>query len=896
MKNILCAAILLSVFAATANRVHAANPTLAITNLAAGQSVSNANFTVQGTAKGGSGVTNVFYSLNAGGWSNATPVSGGTSWSAVLTLTPGTNSFSAFAQDSSGHRSTTNKVNFAYVVLTPLTVRTNGAGSISPNYDGVPLQIGEFYSLTATSPVAGFGLQNWQSWTNISSITTNYGSTLKFTMASNLTIVANMGDVTKPVITVTSVVTNSGGVPNNLLISGTTSDNLAVTNVQFLQNNIFLTNTVWSDASTGNNWSNWTAQVSLAAGTNIIYLQATDSSGNRSLTNTVKSFFSAYSTLTVRTNGPGKISPLLDGATLLIGTNYTLTAAGTQSGYGLVTWMDGNSNFLGNAAKLNFVMKTNLVLIANIGDKTAPTLTIKGAYTNSDGVGNHYILWGVAADNIGVSNVFYALNNGTWTNATSTNNWKRWSAPVTLLPGANTFSAYAMDGTSNRSAVATMTVDYNNSAPANINGLAAYGFFNGYNPPAPLFLAFGKGTFSQVALDSNAVSGVGSCLYIPSTSSANALLKLSYTAPPSVANNQPDAQFNLSFYEPKLAYFTNKATAQSGFLNFFTLPTLALTNPAGHTVWSFGNQGEGNSLEFFKKNVYAGQSLNSLATNGGSYAYSQSSRNTSYFKLTATNGTSYLIASFIQTNFGSYYQENYDSAGNSNSAVSGVFLIDQQLAGGNAPDSLAGKKIQISNTDGSFADIFGTNSYSQATLSSNYDNDVGNYTYTRIATNISHVNLTVAEPPNLAGSNSVGWLLFSNTTDGLLLNNDGTFTSFSLLSVTNLAWNSISNFNTLLLSYLGDGTNYGTNYFGFDPSDTLYLREWNFFFGWQFQPIGTYTYQVYSPCGAMIHFDYGSHDWVQINFDDTNSGAYFGTSFDANTNSSLPYHGDFQLY
>jgi len=42
------------------NQAKAANPTLTITNLAAGQLLSNAVFTVQGTAKGGAGVTGVF--------------------------------------------------------------------------------------------------------------------------------------------------------------------------------------------------------------------------------------------------------------------------------------------------------------------------------------------------------------------------------------------------------------------------------------------------------------------------------------------------------------------------------------------------------------------------------------------------------------------------------------------------------------------------------------------------------------------------------------------------------------------------------------------------------------------------------------------------------------------
>ena len=886
MKKIICGVVLSLLLAAGITPANAANPTLAITNLTAGQALGSAAFTVRGTAKGGAGVTNVFYSLNNTGWSNAASANGWTNWSADLTLTPGTNSFIAYAQDRNGNHSATNKVNFAYVVLTPLTVRTNGTGSISPNYDGVALQIGKFYSMTATSPVAGFGLQTWTDASN--NIVTN-NATLKFVMAANLIYTANMGDVTKPLITVTSVVTNAGGVPTALAISGTASDSLGVTNVEYSLNNA-----PWTNAITGDNWSHWSVQVSVVPGTNIIYLQSVDSSGNRSLTNTVKSFFTAFATLTVRTNGPGKITPLLNGATLIIGTNYSLKATGTQTGYGLVSWTDGNSNYLGNTATLKFVMKSNLTLIANIGDVTLPTITIKGAYTNSDGIGNDYVMWGIAADNLAVSNVFYSLNNSFWTNAITTNNWKKWTANVTLMPGANAFAAYAVDGTGNKSVIATMAVDYNNSAPGSLSGLACYGYFNGSNTPAPLFFAFGKKTFSQVALDTNAVSGVGSSVYLPTGSGATAIMRLSYTAPPSVTS-QSGMNFNLLFYNPKFAYFTNTATAQSGFFSFFTMPMVALTNPIGHTVWSFSSQGAGNSLGFLKNGKYTSMSLNSLTTNGGNYSYTQSSRYVSYFKLSDTNGTSYLIASFTRTNFGEFYQENYDTAGHAYGTNTGVFLVDQQLAGGNAPDSLTGQMLQITNSDGSFIEAFGDNTFSQGTLSSNYDNDVGTYSYSRIATNISHVNVTVTEPPNLAGSNSVGWLLFSNTTDGLLLNNDGTFTSFALKDATQFTYTNwldypIHNSDSIIMTLTYNGG--GVNYFAFNTNGIFYVYQFPF----GYQPSGTYSYKSYSPSGAIFHLDYGYHDWLQVNFTNAISGAFYGNSFDANTNNLIPYNGTFEIY
>jgi len=875
MKKVISGVALSLLLAAGMTPASAANPTLAITNLTAGQGLNNAAFTVRGTAKGGAGVTNVFYSLNAAGWSNAASANGWTNWSADLMLTPGTNSFAAYAQDHNGKHSTTNKVNFAYVVLTPLTVRTNGTGSISPNYDGVPLQIGAAYSMTATSPIAGFGLQTWTDASN--NIITN-SATLKFIMASNLTYVANLGDVTKPLISVTSVVTNAGGVPTALALSGTASDRIAVTNVQYSLNNA-----PWSNAITGDGWSHWSAQVTVVPGTNIIYLQSVDSSGNRSLTNTVKSFFTAFATLTVRTNGPGKITPLLDGATLVIGTSHSLKATGTKTGYGLVTWTDGNSNYLGNTATLNFVMKSNLTLIANIGDVTLPTIIIKGAYTNSDGIGNDYVIWGTAADNLAVSNVFYSLNNGAWTNAATTNNWKKWTANVSLMPGANTFSAYALDGTSNKSATATMAIDYNNSAPSSLAGLACYGFYYGINPPQPLSLAFGKSTFSQFALDTNAVTGVGSSLYF--ASGASATLRLTYTGPPSVASHAGQ-NFSLLFYNPKLAYFTNNATKQTGFFQFVTTPKLALTNVSGQLIWTVNSEGSGYGMNF-NKGKFVSQALATGDTNGGSYTYGTYSRNTALLKLTRTNGTAYLLTGYAGTNYGSYLEEDYDSTGHTNGTDEGTFLVNVQQPGGNAPHSVTNSFFEINAVDGTFNEYLGTDTYSQDTLSTNYDNDVGGFTYTRATTNVGQLNLTVTEPPNLAGSDSLARLIYVSPNTGLFTNGDGTTSTFLMGIATNLTYASISN-AVITLNYNGGG---GANYFYFDALGTFYV--YNIFFG--YQPYGTYTYQVYSPGGAMIHLNYGYNDWLQINFKSTNSGYFYGNSFDSSTNNDVPYSGNFHI-
>jgi len=87
--------------------------TVAITNITSGMLVSNASFTVMGTANASAPVASVYYSLNNTAWNIAI---GKTNWSGQLTLMPGTNVVAAYAVDTSGNRSVTNSVNFDFVV------------------------------------------------------------------------------------------------------------------------------------------------------------------------------------------------------------------------------------------------------------------------------------------------------------------------------------------------------------------------------------------------------------------------------------------------------------------------------------------------------------------------------------------------------------------------------------------------------------------------------------------------------------------------------------------------------------------------------------------------------------------------------------------------------------
>ncbi len=427
----------------TANFADVTKPVLAITNITAGLQVSNAFFTVMGTATDNVAVAGVYCSLSNAvintGFALATTANNWANWSTNLTLTPGTNTVRAYAVDTSGNISTTNSATIVYILSAPLTVSTNGNGTISPNYNGALLQIGKNYSMTATAG-SGFAFVNWTG-----SITTN-GATLQFTMASNLTFTANFADVTKPVLSITNVTAGMNVSNANFIVKGWATDNVAVASVYFQLNT-----SVWSNA-TSFNGSNWTAAVTLTPGTNTIAAYAVDTSGNLSLTNTLNFFYVVNATLMVSTNGLGSLSPNDNGLLLQIGKGYSITAtAGT--GFVFTNWTGGTNlplSIITNGTTVQFLMVTNLMLQANLVEVAKPSLTITAPTAGQQMTNALATVVGTASDNWKVAAVWYQLTNGilaggTWSLANTTNNYTNWTTTVTLAVGTNMVKAYAVN-------------------------------------------------------------------------------------------------------------------------------------------------------------------------------------------------------------------------------------------------------------------------------------------------------------------------------------------------------------------------------------------------------------------------------------------------------------------
>lgn len=326
-----------------------AKPVLAITHPTQNEHLSNAVLVATGKTKSTVPLAAVFYQLNGAGWNPAQPAGGWTNWTVSLALKPGTNLFQAYAVDVSGDASLTNTVKFQYILSAPVTVLTNGFGSVTPQFNGKLLAIGEAYSMTA-KPGRGFGFTEWTG-----SMVTNTPK-LTFVMASNLSFTANFVDITRPVIAITAPKVNQRWSNALFTATGKASDNVAVASV-FYQ----LNGAGWNLAQTSNGWTNWSANLVLSPGTNLVQAYAVDTSGNHSLTNSVKITYILSAPVAVFTNGLGTVTPQYNGALLAIGQAYSMTAMPGR-GFAFTNW---TGSIVANTPRLTFVMASNLTFTAN---------------------------------------------------------------------------------------------------------------------------------------------------------------------------------------------------------------------------------------------------------------------------------------------------------------------------------------------------------------------------------------------------------------------------------------------------------------------------------------------------------------------------------------------------
>jgi uncharacterized repeat protein (TIGR02543 family) len=478
---------------------------------------------------------------------------------------------------------------------------------------------------------------------------------------------------TRPVVAITYPAVN-GSVSNAVLtVAGKATGNVAVASVHYRLN----TND-WALATTTNNWTNWTASVTLTPGPNTLRAYAVDTSNNPSLTNTVKFTCALYAPLAVPITGQGTVSPSYGGKPLQIGKSYTMTAM-PGKGFKFTGWT-GSTN--ATTAKLTFQMESNLTFTANFLDVQRPVLAILFPKANQNVGTAALTVSGKASDNAGVVSVLSQLNGGGWNPATTTNNWTNWTAGMTLTAGMNTFEAYALDAAGNASLTNTVHCTYGSGggqgdlAPSSISGLTAL-----IKAHSSFSITFGAQTFTDTMLpganeDQNSVGGYVYTKLSPTT----ALLAVLKTAPPGNAHSTSNI-LALTFTASNRATCPTNADGTVGpvTVSFSQAANTCPHSLAGKTMRAASAQGGGSTV------VLSDGTFSSTTTSGeaesGTYTFDQYSPVGGLAVVSWTapadmaGSVAYMVMTFSSASAGHYYSERYDASGTESSTDSGTFTL-----------------------------------------------------------------------------------------------------------------------------------------------------------------------------------------------------------------------------
>ncbi len=818
-------------------------PMVSISSPAPGADLTNSTVIVHGTASDNVNVAAVEYRLENAGGTNAYQFANGTNtWSATLTnLIPGSNTVRVFAIDTSGNPSLMVARTFAYAVLTPLTVTTNGNGTVSPNYNGARLQIGKSYAMTAKA-APGFGFTGWTG----SLPTTN--ATLKFVMVSNLTFTASFVDVTRPTLSITAPTTGQRWSNAVFTATGKAGDNVGVTSVLYQLNG-----GVWTMANPANNWTNWTAPgLALTPGTNVIRAYAVDTTGNVSLTNTVKFVYVLTAPLVVQTNGSGTVTPNLNGQFLQLGRNFSMTAKAAP-GFAFTNW---TGSLATTNATLKFVMASNLTFRANFVDVARPALSITAPTAGQRWSNAVFTATGKADDNVGVTSVLYQLNGGVWTMANPANNWTNWTAPgLALTPGTNVIRAYAVDTTGNVSLTNTVKFVYVLTAPLVVQTNGSGTVTPDYNGQ---LLEIGRRytLTAKAAIGSaftNWTDGVGA-----------------------VVANKPA----LTFVMQSNLTFTVNFTDVARPMNIISFPAVnQIVTNAPFSAAGKARDNVGVMSVWYQLN---GAGWNPAAT-------ANAFTNWTAPGLTLMSGPN-LIQAFA-----------LDAAGHASFTNNVKFSYRVVPVLDWAPDSLNGLLAQVTPANGppvtAGFDISNFTQTGENGDTNSGDYAVGNYLYVKTGTNTAQLTLTNAAPPTQStnGPTSVE-LIFTNHYSGTFSNAGGGDTGDISLSVAvnfepiSLAGRTISairsgSAKTRTVVLASNGT------FTTTPANT----------GGSGSSTGTYTFARYSPVGGMLVLTFNGADtgavaYMQVTFTSATAGGYFVTSYDTSGNPPNTDNGTFTLH
>jgi hypothetical protein len=123
----------------------------------------------------------------------------------------------------------------------------------------------------------------------------------------------------------------------------------------------------------------------------------------------------------------------------------------SRPGFAFTDWTSSLGTTI-TSALYRFSVGESESFVANFKDIQPPTVRITVPIPDENIGATALSIEGTATDNVGVAAVYYNLNETGWQPASTTNDFKTWSADVTLTPNStNTVSAYAVDAAGNAS-------------------------------------------------------------------------------------------------------------------------------------------------------------------------------------------------------------------------------------------------------------------------------------------------------------------------------------------------------------------------------------------------------------------------------------------------------------
>ncbi len=846
-------------------------PTLEISSPKSGRTLSNEVATISGRATDNASVLSVLYSINDSEWLTSDSTNNYQNWSANIVLTPGPNKLSAYAVDTSGNISTTNTATYFYVVSAPMSVSINGRGNIAPAYNNALLQIGANYTMTAI-PAPGFNFAGWSDGTNI--ISTR--PALSFSMAAGLSLYANFNDVARPTVSITSPIAGQRLSNDVFIVTGRSKDNDRVAQVYYSLND-----SDWASVSAVNDWTTWTMSTAVRPGINRFKTFAVDATGNVSATNSVDFTYVLSAPIAIHANGGGRFTPFINGARLAIGQRYALTAI-ASNGCVFNFWKNSNGDILTNKPTVSFVMDSNLDLTADFSDILKPSINISKKTGDIIFSTDSATISGRASDNLRVADVFFKLNDGSWTEATSLNAWSDWTALLSLIPGTNYFSTYCIDASGNASAISSARIIYS-TAPATLNNLVAEGISDSQQS---FSLSFGSRSFGQFSPDVNSLNGVGTYTYLK-LSACTGRLRLSYTAPP-IAASSGYRDFILNFTGSNAAHYIGQTTIDSGNLKLTLTPSMTITSLVKRTLIYVNEKGVGQASYFNAGKFLATDLLAGNSNVGTTLVFSKFSPIITILKQTNEAGQFYTVVKNIGTNYGSTYVERYRPDGSFMGTEMGVFGLVSQQAEALVPPELVNQHISVYSGNKYFELAFTGNTFSQQSYQDSLESGVGNYSYSVTDTNTSSLALYYTAPANLNGSGSSTVFSFYAPNLAYLINSDNTI-SAAVFSVLTNSFTAAPFDRTIATTNLADGSVIQYEFFS----------DGNFSVTGQFSSTGSYTYNSFSPETGMFQLTFANGDyagnsgWLQVNYDSTNNGNFKATIFDGGNNLLNVGRGNF---